>query len=76
MHLPARPRAACVLYKLTPKLNEFEMIDKLYHWSIKLCAVWVTGLEIDARGRRVDAEGVVYLMNAKCGVPASLDVVL
>jgi len=67
MHLP--PSAPTVCYKLTPKLNEFEMIDKLYHWSIKLCTVWVTGLEINARGWQM--EGVVYLMNAKCGVPAS-----
>lgn len=29
----------------------------------------MTGLEIDARGWQI--EGVVYLMNAKCGVPAS-----
>lgn len=29
MHLP--PSAPPVCYKLTPKLNEFEMIDKLYH---------------------------------------------
>lgn len=65
------PSPSLVCYKLTRKLNEFEMIDKLYHWSIKLCTVWVTGVEIDARGWQVNVEGVVYLMNAKCGVPTS-----